>query len=307
MSKRGDEFSVISQSIKDLIFAIEEIIVSIKRTVLNLNDKSEDILCHSTNTQESVTDQKSLAGETSETMAVTKNNTDEVLCCLTESVKDLKQTSESAKEGKVVVADTIANVKALSEQFDIVSTQMEELESDVKGVNLILEAIKNIADQTNLLALNAAIEAARAGEQGRGFAVVADEVRTLSTRTQESTNQIHEVIERLQTSSKNAIQAMKQGAEHTQSTYTKVNQVDETFSKINSNVGKLMAKMNDIEDKTSVQGETISQLDALVQKITAISESTLSNAEQTSQKSHELSDIAHKLNDLVSKFKSDKE
>ena len=232
VSKKGDEFSVISQSIRSLIIAIENIIVSIKSNVLNLNEKSEDILCHSTNTKESVTEQKSLANQTSDTMKVAQDNTHEVLDCISESVNDLRQASESAEQGKVVVADTVSNVKVLSEQFDIVSTQIVELESDVEGVNLILEAIKTIADQTNLLALNAAIEAARAGEQGRGFAVVADEVRTLSNRTQESTNQIHEVLDRLQTSSKNAIQAMKEGAVHTQNTYSKVTKVGDTFSVI---------------------------------------------------------------------------
>ena len=218
-------------------------------------------------------------------------------------MNELNATSESAQEGNTVVQKTIANVNVLSEQFAIVSSQIEELETDVEGVNSILEAIKTIADQTNLLALNAAIEAARAGEQGRGFAVVADEVRSLSTRTQESTGQIHEVIERLQTSSQTAIKAMKEGVQHTQSTSEMINEVGESFSGINAKVDSLITKMDHIESKTSAQESTMENLDRLVHEITEIAQSTLNTADKTSAKSQQLNQISGDLHQLVDKFK----
>jgi methyl-accepting chemotaxis protein len=127
----------------------------------------------------------------------------------TEAAKAASHSDEEAQNGQAVVDRTINAIDALASEVDRAANVIHRLEQDSDKIGTVLDVIKGIAEQTNLLALNAAIEAARAGEQGRGFAVVADEVRTLASRTQQSTAEIQQMIERLQAGAQEAVSVME--------------------------------------------------------------------------------------------------
>jgi methyl-accepting chemotaxis protein len=148
-------------------------------------------------------------------------------------------TSQLARTGQSTMLETRQSMKELSQSVDAAETSIIKVAADSENIGGILEVIRGIADQTNLLALNAAIEAARAGEQGRGFAVVADEVRTLAQRTQEATGEINEMVTALQSGANLATGVMKRGRELTGSTVDQLERSLSTIATINDSVGQI--------------------------------------------------------------------
>lgn len=155
-----------------------------------------------------------------------------------------RDANQEAESGQKVVNSVTSAIHSLADEVERAATAIQKLEEDSESIGAILEVIRGIADQTNLLALNAAIEAARAGEQGRGFAVVADEVRTLAQRTQEATEEINDMIARLQEGSSNAVKVMAEGRKQAELSVEQASKAGESLQAINTAVGSI-SEMND--------------------------------------------------------------
>lgn len=200
------------------------------------------------------------------------------------------------------LGSTVTSIEQLATDIDRASSVVHELDSDVKNIASILGVIKGIAEQTNLLALNAAIEAARAGEQGRGFAVVADEVRALASKTQESTGEIESMIERLEAGAKQAVGVMNESKQSSEKTIEKAETAASSLSEIRSSIG-LMNDMNtQIATAASQQSNVSEDVNQNVQRIT---ESTMHMVEMASSAENAcmaLAEQCESLDSLVSQF-----
>ncbi len=213
-------------------------------------------------------------------------------------------TTQHVDQGHQVVNDAIHSIDKLAKEIEQAGSVIHELEEDGVKIGTVLDVIRGIAEQTNLLALNAAIEAARAGEQGRGFAVVADEVRTLASRTQESTREIQQMIETLQAGTSAAVSVMdssrrqaKQGVEQISAAGDALDTIVEGITRIND----MNTQIASAADEQSAVAEEINQN---VVTISQIAETSAVNAEQTQSASEELSNLSLALQKLVSQFKS---
>ncbi len=208
-----------------------------------------------------------------------------------ETVEKTTEADQQSQQTKVIIHNTVTNIKGLSSQLQRASHALSTLDSDVNNIVGILEVIGDITEQTNLLALNAAIEAARAGEQGRGFAVVADEVRSLAGRTQSSTRKIQETIEKLQEGSKNAIQTMQicaqtstetvMESEHASTALEEVVLALESISSMNLQIAEaaeeqtqvsndISQQLNQIEEHGTNLGHTVLESHASVQSLSVL-------------------------------------
>ncbi|PNH89741.1 methyl-accepting chemotaxis protein [Vibrio diazotrophicus] len=214
-----------------------------------------------------------------------------------------KQADDNAKQAQSIVNTAAASVESLAEEVSHASDVITRLEGDVQNISTALGVIQDIAEQTNLLALNAAIEAARAGDQGRGFAVVADEVRKLASRTQESTGDIHLMIEKLQAASDNAVSAMSSSQKRGEATVSQAKAAAKALIEIQRFIGTIMdmnALIATATEEQSLVGQEISQ------RIVVISEQSLQSAELANDNrsgSETLTGRATELYDLVSRFK----
>lgn len=213
-----------------------------------------------------------------------------------------RQAEELVENGSKVVKNTISALADLANSVDQASDVIQKLEQHSSKIGTVLEVIKSIADQTNLLALNAAIEAARAGEQGRGFAVVADEVRTLASRTQKSTEDIQDMIQDLQSQAKNAVNVMKNGRDQA---YQGVEQATNTSSAFDS-IAKSVVVINDMNAFIAGAGAELSQvIDEIqqnVNKIAAIANQTSEEVGSIDHLCHDLVGLSDRLKALVDKF-----
>lgn len=208
-----------------------------------------------------------------------------------------------AVSGKEVVQETQQAMAELVETMLNVSQTIENLEAETESVGSILDVIRGIADQTNLLALNAAIEAARAGEQGRGFAVVADEVRSLASRTQQSTEEIQVMISKLQSEAKRSVDSMRanmQGVEQTAEKTAKTEQVLETIS---HSVGTIKDMNVQIASASEEQNVVSQQISDSVQNVNEKAHDTMEGADQASQIADNLSKLASELDGIVKQFR----
>jgi len=211
--------------------------------------------------------------------------------------------NHEAQDGKAVVNKTMDMINSLAEDVEQAAMVIHELESNTESIGTILDVIRGIAEQTNLLALNAAIEAARAGEQGRGFAVVADEVRTLASRTQQSTQEIAEMIARLQDSASKAVSSMETGRNRASETVTQVAEAGVKLDAITQAVVSISDLSSHIASAATEQSAVAEDINKNISIINDASSSTTQNTRHISTASNELAGLATKMNEIVHQFK----
>lgn len=213
------------------------------------------------------------------------------------------EADRQATTGATTTKNAIDGIYELVSEIERASEVIKRLDDKSKGVGSVLDVIKGLAEQTNLLALNAAIEAARAGEQGRGFAVVADEVRTLATRSHQATEEIENIIAQLQKEAKDAVTVMEAAKHSAEQRRSQVQSADQDLSRIAervTDIRQLNSQMAKVADNQNQVAQRVSQSIANISKLT---DRTALDAEQTNAASHELVQLANRLNQLVEQFK----
>jgi methyl-accepting chemotaxis protein len=213
------------------------------------------------------------------------------------------QADTEAKLGMKVVSETISSIRAVAEEVAHATQVITELESDSRNIGKILDTIKGIAEQTNLLALNAAIEAARAGEQGRGFAVVADEVRKLAQNTQEATARIQELIERLQSKSLAAVNAMQEGRHRVDASVGQAACAGESLEKITRSVASIRNMNDEISSSAKEQLAVAQEINGSIAYINKMAVETSAGVSSTDDAVANLAGLLSQLQILLGQFK----
>ncbi len=214
-----------------------------------------------------------------------------------------RQADVQTKSGDLVVRQAISAIEVLATDVERASQVIEKLSGDSQNIGMVLNVIRGIAEQTNLLALNAAIEAARAGEQGRGFAVVADEVRTLASRTNKSTQEIQEMIERLQSGAKDAVQVMERGGIQAHASVEQATKAGNALGSIANSVANITDMSTQIAAAVEQQSLVAEEINRNISTISQISTQTSYGAQQTASASAELARLAVHLQDVIRQFK----
>jgi len=212
-------------------------------------------------------------------------------------------STENCEQGKQVIIRNQESITNLANQVDNASGIIQELENNAQQINMILSTIRDIAEQTNLLALNAAIEAARAGEQGRGFAVVADEVRVLSQRTHSSTDEIRNMIETLQRNTNSAVHSMDESKKFAQSSVDDANNATTALEEISISIQQISDMAMQISNAAAEQRTVTDEVSENIQSASDVSDQMSNEASNSQQLSEELREIATQLNTHVNLFK----
>ncbi len=253
--------------------------------------------CSATETQKNETEQVAAAiNEMTATMHEVARN-------VSDAAKAAQVADQEATEHRGVVQNVVQSMESLAEEIYKASQVIERLSTDSESIGSVLDVIRDIAEQTNLLALNAAIEAARAGEQGRGFAVVADEVRTLAQRTQESTNEIQQTIENLQARAREAVAVMHQGGNRASDSLQNVSASNESLEKILNSMTIMRDMTSQIASATEQQTTVSEDINRSISAISDMSHDVSNGTHQIDSAGQEIARLASELQQTVSQFK----
>jgi methyl-accepting chemotaxis protein len=234
---------------------------------------------------------------------------------MTATVRDVAKNAELAAEsageanaltqaGQGVVATTVTGIGALAQEIDGAAGTIQTVKEDSVKIGSVLDVIRGIAEQTNLLALNAAIEAARAGEQGRGFAVVADEVRTLASRTQGSTQEIQGMIKSLQSGTEQAVAVMESSRSKAQASVEQAHQAGASLTAISRAVNNISDMNAQIASAATEQESVSEEINRNITIISQVANESAQGAEQINAASQDLARLATELQSAVAQFKS---
>ncbi len=301
--RNKDELGRIANAFNQMAQRFHDAINQVKDSVTQLAAASEET---STVTAQTTTGINQQLNETSQVAtAINEMNAtvQEVAKNAVEAAEAAKEADTTFDEGKLVIDRVIGSIDELAGEVGTAAQVIQELEQESRNIGSVLDVIKSIAEQTNLLALNAAIEAARAGEQGRGFAVVADEVRTLAGRTQESTQEIEEMISKLQSGADNAVKVMNSGRDKTQIGVDQAAKAGDAMQKINAAVNRISEMNTQIAGAAEEQSTVTDEINRSIISIHEVAEQSAAGAQHTTQASHDMARLAEQLKEMVERFR----
>lgn len=298
-----DEFGELSRNINKVNLSLQSLIQGIISRSTQLAAASEETSAITMQTTQAIREQKSQVTQAATATTEMSSTAQGVLQSSNDALAEIKNADKEAERVKGISLDNKATILQLSKEVDQASIVINQLHKDSASIGSILDVIRGIAEQTNLLALNAAIEAARAGEQGRGFAVVADEVRSLASKTQASTQEIQAMIQALQSGAHAAVEAMNKGKKQAEDCVTKTEEATSALDSITHAVHLAHDMSEQISTAAREQNQVSSEISGLLESIVAIAEQTASGAEQTSASSHEVAKLAEELRRSVDQFK----
>lgn len=297
-----DETGLLAQSLNRFIDTVHGIVLSAQENSSVVIDKSQQNLNNANRSSELLDEQQrknQLVFSAVEQLSVASNDIAE---SLNQSSSEVESTFSALEQGAGVVDQSVLSVQRLNQQMETATEVSKALEKETEEISKVLDVIKTMAEQTNLLALNAAIEAARAGEAGRGFAVVADEVRTLANRTQQSASEIDQSVSRLQTESSRVLTSISECYVHSEESATAAEKTQQTFVDVRESVEKIHSMSTSIATAAEEQSQVTANIRHDLEEVFNFSESVAQAAQQSQEASKDSTESATALNQVLTKF-----
>lgn len=301
--KSEDELGQLTQSMNDMSKSLRQLVSEVAESANSVADASNEIASGSQELTKGVSEQSNQITQVSAAIEQMSASVMEVARMSTDAAGNATASGELAQAGGKVVDETIQGMEAISQAVSAGAESVTELGKRGEQIGQIIEVINDIADQTNLLALNAAIEAARAGEHGRGFAVVADEVRKLADRTTNATDEIAQSIKAIQTETSEAVQRMDTGTQQVQTGVGSATQAGESLGQIVNGAKEVAGMIQSIAAAAEQQSAAAEEVSASIDSISQISTQAEGTTKQTAESASGLAERASRLQALIGQFR----
>ncbi len=298
-----DEIGQLATAFNEFVSKIHATITEVSVTMKSVREETQQIQKETQGVVFNASEQQAESAHVATAVHEMSATSDNVSSHANEAASASQSATNESNSAKRILGNAVTSIHQLADEIETSSGVVTNLERDVSNIASILDVIRGIADQTNLLALNAAIEAARAGEQGRGFAVVADEVRSLASKTQDSTGEIQVMIERLQRGAHDAVQAMARSQESGTATVELANSANESLDAISQSIEVINEMNMQIATAATQQSQVSEDINQNIQKIADKSQEVVLKV-QTSEKAFEaLANDCEQLSTLIGQFK----
>ncbi|MEO5342374.1 MAG: methyl-accepting chemotaxis protein [Gammaproteobacteria bacterium SHHR-1] len=300
--RQNDEVGAMAKAFDSLLDRFQGFVQEVRGAVDQLTDAAGNLQKITDESSREVQDELTQSEQVVTAMTEMSASVREVASNAQQAASATEQADQTASDGQRVVSATIGSIEELAREVENASAVMQRLKSGTEGIGQVLDVIRGIAEQTNLLALNAAIEAARAGEQGRGFAVVADEVRTLASRTQESTQEIHSMIETLQLGAMEAVNVMESGRKQTHLSVEQAAKAGKSLGEITQAVGRITEMNTQIATAAEEQSAVAEEINRNLVAISEAAQRVSSQVGGAANASNELRNLAQTLEQKLAEF-----